>query len=106
MKIPISTRFRQALDRLPKAERFYFPTYAERGNNLVIRMFMEACTRAEVQTGRKMGGVSFHCLRHTGATRMLEAGVDVKTVMEIGGWRSLKVMERYLHPPTSGSAPR
>jgi integrase len=40
----------------------------------------------------------FHCLRHTGASRMLAAGVDVKTVMEIGGWKNLAVMQRYLHP--------
>ncbi len=51
-----------------------------------------------MQTGRKTGRVSFHCLRHTGASRMLPSGADVKTVMEIGGWRNLKVMERYLHP--------
>jgi integrase len=98
VKVPISQRLRKALDALPKQGKYYFPTYAEKSNNLVIRMFMEACDRAKVQTGRNTGGVSFHCLRHTGATRMLAAGVDVKTVMEIGGWRNLKVMERYLHP--------
>jgi integrase len=98
VRIPISRRLRRALDGLPKKGAAYFPTYAGKSNNLVIRMFSEACARAKVQTGRKTGGVSFHCLRHTGATRMLAAGVDVKTVMEIGGWKNLKVMERYLHP--------
>lgn len=99
VKVPISTRFRQALDALPQSSPWCFPTYARlASNNEVIRMFTEACARAQIPMGRKAGGVSFHCLRHTGATRMLEAGVDVKTVMRIGGWKNLKVLERYLHP--------
>lgn len=101
VKIPISDRLRAALDGLPKGKpvgRFYFPTYAERPNTPLIVMFRRALEEAEIPTGRKTGGVSFHTLRHTGATRMLEAGIDVKTVAEIGGWRNLKVMDRYLHP--------
>lgn len=99
VKVPISTRFRRALKALPKTGTDYFPTYATADtNNLVTRMFRAACERAKIPMGRKTGGVSFHCLRHTGASRMLEAGADVKTVMEIGGWKNLKVMERYLHP--------
>lgn len=98
VRIPISTRFRKALNALPKTGDAYFPTYARQTNNRVIRMFTEACASAKVKMGRKTGGISFHCLRHTGATRMLAAGADVKTVMEIGGWKNLKVMERYLHP--------
>lgn len=97
-KIPISARLRKALDQLPENGPHYFPTYASNTNNRVIRMFDAALRKAKIPTGRKTGGVSFHCLRHTGASRMLEAGVDVKTVMEIGGWKNLKVMERYLHP--------
>lgn len=104
VKIPISKRFRKALDALKVTDGPYFPTYAKfppgtsTMNNYVIRMFTAACARAKVQMGRKTGGVSFHCLRHTGASRMLAAGVDVKTVMEIGGWKNLKILERYLHP--------
>lgn len=98
VKVPIASRLRQALDALPANGPAYFPRYAGLSNNLVIRMFREACVRAAVPVWRKTGGVSFHCLRHTGASRMLEAGVDVKTVMEIGGWKNLAVLERYLHP--------
>lgn len=100
VKIPISDRLRKALDGLPKNGPSYFPSYQTNTNNVVTRMFMDACARAKVATGRKTGGISFHCLRHTGATRMLANGADVKTVMEIGGWKNLKVMERYLHPTT------
>lgn len=52
----------------------------------------------QVVVGRENHGLTFHSLRHTGASRMLEAGVDVKTVMLIGGWKNLKVLERYLYP--------
>lgn len=98
IRIPISTRLRKALNDLPMRGAFYFPSYAGGGNSHTIAMFIEACRRAKLPLGRKTGGISFHCLRHTGATRMLAAGVDIKTVMRIGGWKNLKVMERYLHP--------
>lgn len=99
VRIPISTRLRTALDALQTAGPFYFPTYATLTSNTTLtRMFQRACVRADVSTGRKTGGISFHCLRHTGASRMLEAGIDVKTVMEIGGWKNLAMLQRYLHP--------
>jgi integrase len=98
VKVPVSTRLRAALDALPHDGPRLFPSYVVESRNRVIRMFHAACVRAGIPTGRKTGGISFHSLRHTGASRMLAAGADVKTVMEIGGWRSLRVLERYLHP--------
>lgn len=98
IRIPISIRLRIALDALPMTGPCYFPNYAKRSPNRVGTMFVAACTRAGIDTGRADGGVSFHCLRHTGASRMLAAHVDVKTVMRIGGWKSLTVLNRYLHP--------
>ncbi len=61
-------------------------------------MFGKACEAVRIPVGRNKGGVSFHVLRHTGASRMLAAGVDVKTVADIGGWTNLAVTNRYLHP--------
>lgn len=103
VQIPISTRLRRALDALPKTAAAYFPTYAAKSRDATAYMFRHACARGRVTTGRANGGVSFHCLRHTGASRMLAAGVDVKTVMRIGGWKSLAVLERYLHPTDTAS---
>ncbi len=34
---------------------------------------------------------------HTWASRLVMAGVDLLTVKELGGWRSLKMVERYAH---------
>ncbi len=43
-------------------------------------------------------GASHHTLRHTGASAMVAAGVSLRVVQEIGGWTSLRMLERYAHP--------
>lgn len=99
VRIPIAKALRAALDALPNTGPAYFPTYAaDTQGQEAQRMFRQACRDGKVQTGRKTGGISFHCLRHTGATRMLAAGVDIETVRQIGGWSSLTILKRYLHP--------
>ena len=41
--------------------------------------------------------ISFHALRHSFATHMLEKGVDVKYIKEILGHFNIKTTEWYLH---------
>ncbi len=41
--------------------------------------------------------VRFHDLRHTALTRLVQAGVDVRTVQAIAGHASLRTTQRYLH---------
>jgi integrase len=38
-----------------------------------------------------------HDLRHTFASRLAMAGVDLLTVKELGGWKSLTMVQRYAH---------
>ena len=45
----------------------------------------------------KLKGVSLHRFRHTFATRLFEATVDIKYIQELLGHSSLKVTERYVH---------
>jgi integrase-like protein len=46
-----------------------------------------------------------HALRHTFASRLAMAGVDPRTIQELGGWRSLAMVERYTHlSPTHTAA--
>lgn len=45
-----------------------------------------------------IGDANFHSLRHTFATRCIEAGFDIKTLSEILGHSSVKItLDRYVH---------
>lgn len=48
-------------------------------------------------------GYSFHALRHSCATWLIEAGVPVHTVSAILGHASISTTEKYLHARPSGS---
>ena len=45
-----------------------------------------------------------HTLRHTFATRLVENGVDLRTVQELGGWATLSLIQRYAHVSPSRKA--
>lgn len=53
--------------------------------------FRRACKRAGLT------GVTPHTLRHTFASRLVMAGVDLRTIQELGGWRTIGMVERYSH---------
>ena len=94
-KVPVSTRLRKALDALPRSGPRIF---AHRSSpNAVALMFRLACNDAKIQIGRGRG-LTFHGLRHTGATRALAAGASIRDVMALGGWRDMKSMQRYVRP--------
>ena len=42
--------------------------------------------------------VSHHTLRHTATSMMLARGASVRAVQELGGWTSMRMLERYAHP--------
>ncbi|MCD8380106.1 MAG: site-specific integrase [Lachnospiraceae bacterium] len=46
-----------------------------------------------------VGGCTWHCRRHTFATRCVENGVDTKSLSEIMGHSDVKItLQRYVHP--------
>jgi len=54
--------------------------------------FENACRRAGVKK------LTFHDLRRTFGTRLLEKGVDIVTIQKLYGHSSVLVTQRYLHP--------
>lgn len=79
--IPILPRMRDAVARLPlpcKSRRMY--TY-----------FKRACARAELED------LTFHDLRHTTASLLVQAGHSLKIVQEVLGHRSVQAANRYAH---------
>ena len=42
-------------------------------------------------------GFTWHCLRHTFASRLVMAGVDIRTLAELMGHRTLQMTMRYAH---------
>ena len=55
------------------------------------RSFIRACKEAGIT------GIRFHDLRHTFASRLVQAGKDIVTVKELLGHSSLQVTMRYTH---------
>jgi site-specific recombinase XerD len=53
--------------------------------------FAIACRKARIS------GVTWHTLRHTFASRLVNRGVDIVTVKELLGHSSLSVTMRYAH---------
>jgi site-specific recombinase XerD len=45
----------------------------------------------------KLAGFTWHCLRHTFASRLVMAGVDIRTVAELLGHKTLAMTMRYAH---------
>jgi integrase len=57
----------------------------------LLRAFYSAAEKAGIENLR------FHDLRHTFATRLAQAGVDLYTVQKLGRWKSISMVTRYAH---------
>jgi len=44
--------------------------------------------------------LTIHCTRHTGATRMAQAGIPLQQIQAYGGWKTLAAVQRYMHLQT------
>lgn len=52
----------------------------------------------------KIGEYTWHCNRHTFASRLVMAGVDLRTVVELLGHKTLQMVMRYAHLATEHQA--
>ena len=69
----------------------------------VSRAFVAAVGRAQAalrdagQDTRRLDGYTWHCNRHSFASRLVMASVDLLTVQLLGGWRTPAMVQRYAH---------
>jgi len=85
--IPMNSLLRSALADLRKraTSEYVFP------GGIPSRWFTSACMEVEV------GNFTWHSLRHTFASRLVMAGVDLRTVQELVGHRTITTTMRYAH---------
>lgn len=78
---------------LPKNSEYVFTNPATgRPYKDILDGFNNACKKAGIKNFR------FHDLRHTVATRLVERGIDIRTVQEIMAHSSIVTTQRYMHP--------
>jgi integrase len=61
------------------------------GSRNLLRAFYSALRKSKIEPLR------FHDLRHTFATRLVQAGVDLYTVQKLGRWKNISMVMRYAH---------
>lgn len=92
--IPINADARRVLEFWALGKRNEFVFYnPETGKPFVDLKagFKLACKKAGIE------GVTWHTLRHTFASRLVDRGVDIVTVKELLGHSSITVTMRYTH---------
>jgi len=96
--VPLSAQLLAELRRWWKTHRdpvLLFPG-RDRSRPLEVSTVQRACQKAAARAGLK-SGISPHTLRHTFATELLEAGVDLPSIQKILGHSSLSTTSIYLH---------
>jgi Site-specific recombinase XerD len=66
----------------------FFPKAIERAQKTLA---------AAGRDGSRIEGYTWHCNRHTFASRLVMAGVDLRSVQALGGWQTLTMVQRYSH---------
>ena len=76
-------------------EAFLFPsTKRGQGSYDFRRPFEQALEKAEIEN------FTWHDFRHTSASYHVMAGTPIKTMMELFGWKTEKMVHRYTHLKT------
>jgi site-specific recombinase XerD len=92
----------QLFREIPKHINSEYVFYREDGSKLLASTIRKPFEQALKRAGIK--GASFHTLRHTFASYLVMSGVDIRTVQELLGHKSLEMTMKYAH--LSGSHKR
>jgi integrase len=90
--IPINKKTQEALESIPEPHEGHVFVYRGLPIKAVKTAFAGAARRAGISSCR------FHDLRHTFATRLVLAGVDLATVMQLMGHANISTTMKYAHP--------
>lgn len=89
--VPLNSDMRALLSGLDRKNEYVFPgTHCKRLLS-IFKPLRSAIRKAGIEPA------TFHDFRHSFASLLSEAGEDVYTIMEIGGWSDLRTLTRYLH---------
>lgn len=84
-------------DNYPDEQEYLFPTKRAHAKTPyrrdMDRQFQRAVIRAKLDPTK----VTPHVMRHTGITKLVEAGVDLPTIQRISGHKTLAMVMRYVH---------
>jgi integrase len=94
--VPLSADMVQRLRAMQARSTSPFVFPAPRGGSFQLN-FRKRYFPAVRAAGLGGTRVDIHCLRHTWASRMVEAGADLTLLMALGGWSSLVMVQRYSH---------
>src|SRR5262249_7088609 len=96
-RVPMNETVRDVLTTLPSRQGspYVFPSATAQtpldSQNFVNRVFVKALRNAGIDD------FTWHCLRHTFASRLVMKGVDLRTVQEVMGHKTLAMTLRYAH---------
>lgn len=94
-EIPMNYMVYEILKELSRNSEYIFFNPKTKSHILDIKTsFKTACKRADIK------GLRLHDLRHTAASRMIQAGIDLVTVSKILGHSSIQMTMRYVHSTT------
>lgn len=94
-KIPINEPLRELLNQLPRKECVPYVFFNFKNDKCFLDL--KRSYRTAVKNAGLGSDVVFHTLRHTFASHLVMAGVDIPTVSKLLGHKSLAMTMRYSH---------
>ena len=91
LRLPMHSQMQEILKGLPRNGPYVFAGADGEPPWDFTHNFSQAAKSAGIQD------LHLHDLRHTWASRLAMAGVDLLTIKELGGWKTIQMVQRYAH---------